>query len=201
MLVSSDSWRVCLSLCLSLSYIPVYVIPLLLFRARRLLASPAAVCWRLLLSVCRSSLFLSLYCSVGWAWMCLLRHADTEAGRQSHAVVSGLLSGLCVLVEKQDRRLELSLYVLSQALWAAHQLLVDCRLIRYRPDMMTAALAAALTVLLTAFEHDLDAAEQQQQQPAQPQPQPQQKAWLRPSYCSLFSYFLGHRRRVKATAA
>jgi hypothetical protein len=134
--------------------------------------------------------------------MCLLRHVHAERGRQGHAIVSGLLSGLCVLVEKQDRRLELSLYVLSQALWAAHQLLVDWRIISCRPDMMTVALAAALTVLLTAFEHDVVAADQQQPQPQQQQQQQQQQqAWLRPSYCSLFSYFLGHRRRLKAPAA
>ena len=164
-------------------YVPVYVIPLLLFRVRRLLSAPLSVLPRLALSIGRSSLFLSLYCSTGWAWMCLFRHLGAEHGRQSHALLSGLLTGLCVLVEKRERRMELGLYVLSHALHAAWSLAVDFRLLNDHPALLYALLAAALTVLLTAFQADVARGKDADG-----------AALLRPSYASLFAYFVGKRK-------
>ena len=170
---------------------PVYVIPLLLFKLRRLLASPQSVLPRLLLSIARSSLFLSLYCTTGWAWMCLFRRAGDARGRQSHALLSGLLTGLCVLIEKRERRVELGLYVLSHSLYTAYHLAVDRHLTGYHPALLYPLLALSLTVLLTAFHADTA------QQPSDAAAQPATPL-LRPSYTSLFAYFLGRTRTHSA---
>ena len=178
----------------------MYLIPLLLFRLRRLLAAPLSVLPRVLLSVCRSSLFLSLYCSTGWAWMCLFRCVGEARGRQSHALLSGLLTGLCVLIEKRERRVELGLYVLSHSLYTAYNLAVDAHLTRYHPNLLYPLLAAALTVLITAFQedtaHGADASRSRDSGfPSKPADAP----LLRPSYTSLFAFFIG-RRRAQAQA-
>jgi hypothetical protein len=166
------------------SYVPVYLIPLLLFKFRRVLSSPLTVLPRLVVSISRSSLFLSLYCSMGWAWMCLLRRGGDEWGRPRHALISGLVSGLCVLIEKKERRMELGLYVLSHSLQTAYNIAVDRRFIDYHPTMLYTLLAVSLTVLLTAFHSDTA-------NPSSP--------LLRPSYASLFAYFIGKKKR-EATA-
>jgi hypothetical protein len=65
------------------------------------------------LGVLRSSLFLSLYCTLAWRGACAGFNA---AGRSTGAVIASScwVAGLAVLVEKRSRRMELALYCLSR---------------------------------------------------------------------------------------
>jgi hypothetical protein len=71
-------------------YVPVHVIPFLLFRARaQLRAAPAAALGALAAAVLRSTLFLSVYVTILRVGTCGLRHAR---GRDAwwHPVMCGL---------------------------------------------------------------------------------------------------------------
>lgn len=65
------------------------------------------------LGVLRSSLFLSLYCTLAWRGACTGFNA---AGRTTGAIIAGScwVAGFALLVEKRSRRMELALYCLSR---------------------------------------------------------------------------------------
>ncbi|PRW57029.1 hypothetical protein C2E21_4128 [Chlorella sorokiniana] len=97
-------------------YFPVYVIPAILVHRKKLLSpSKAPTLWRkMALGIARSSLFLSLYCTLAWRGAC---GGFNLAGRTTGAVLgaSCWIAGLAVLVEKPSRRMELALYLLARA--------------------------------------------------------------------------------------
>jgi hypothetical protein len=95
-------------------YTPVYILPLLLFRLKSLIKSPITNSVATALGVLRSSLFLASYCSIAWATACCVNniaHHSTASG-----FIAGFVAGLTVAIEKKGRRIELALYVLSQAI-------------------------------------------------------------------------------------
>ncbi|KAL4452113.1 hypothetical protein ABPG75_007775 [Micractinium tetrahymenae] len=97
-------------------YFPVYVVPAILVHRKRLLQpNKAPQLWRkVALGVLRSSLFLSLYCTLAWRGACA---GFNLAGRTTGAVIAGScwVAGFAALVEKRPRRMELALYCLSRA--------------------------------------------------------------------------------------
>ena len=106
-------------------YVPVYLVPMLLFRRRDLLRQPLQSVLRMSASVARSCTFLSLYCTLAITFVCwgrnLVGFTHQHMGKRSSslALVAGLLAGLANLGEKPARRIELALYVGSHALRSA----------------------------------------------------------------------------------
>ena len=95
-------------------YLPVYIIPALLIHRQRLLSDPEI--WpKIVKGTLRSSLFLSLFCTLAWKSVCT---AFKWHGRASGAIVASScwVAGLALLAEKKSRRMELSIYAMSRAL-------------------------------------------------------------------------------------
>src|SRR4051794_38480298 len=80
-------------------YLPVYMLPLVLFKSRQLLRRPIQILLPTVLNIARSSLFLSSYCSVCWAVACM----STKMGLVSHlkGALAGFFGGCTVAVEKK----------------------------------------------------------------------------------------------------
>ena len=103
-------------------YLPVYVLPLVLFRMKDILSNPIKALTLTSFSLFRSCLFLSSYCAVCWYAACTMTN---QLGSKSNinGFVAGFAGGLCVAIEKSGRRIELGLYVLAQAIPAAYRYL------------------------------------------------------------------------------
>jgi hypothetical protein len=103
-------------------YLPVYLLPMLLFGSKRLLRDPRGSAWHLVTGVATSSTFLSLYTTIGFASICGLRSVchpasvGTTASHVSLGALGGMLCGLANLAERKSRRIELALFVMSHAL-------------------------------------------------------------------------------------
>jgi len=95
-------------------YIPIYVLPLVCFRFKSLFKHPLANIVSTATGIGRSSLFLSTYCSVAWYVACIISKI------YKHSTLTGFIGGFCaglsVAIEKKGRRIELALYVLTQAI-------------------------------------------------------------------------------------
>ncbi|XXQ33732.1 Transmembrane protein 135 N-terminal domain-containing protein [Plasmodiophora brassicae] len=96
-------------------YVPVYFLPLLMFKTRRILSQPWQQSWHTVLGILRSSSFLASYCSVAWLVSCWARTIGLKSPISGY--LSGLAAGSTVAIEKGPRRIELALYVLSRALY------------------------------------------------------------------------------------
>lgn len=97
-------------------YFPVYLIPAIMVHRKKLVQpGTAPELWRkLAVGVLRSSLFLSLFCTLAWGGVCT---SHALGGRTSGALFAGScwVGGLSLLSEKPSRRMELALYLFSRA--------------------------------------------------------------------------------------
>ncbi|GAA5887632.1 hypothetical protein JCM6882_001476 [Rhodosporidiobolus microsporus] len=110
-----------------LIYLPVHVIPPLLFNFQRILRQPGSSILRILLAASRSSAFLATFVASVYAGVCLVR---TRLPQLAPSIPQQPLdSGLCVLlgcfacgwsvlIENKRRRREMALYVAPRALYA-----------------------------------------------------------------------------------
>ncbi len=98
-------------------YIPVYIIPALLIHRQTLLSGHESkeIWLKIAKSSLRSSLFLSLYCTLAWRSVCLAFQTTRSVTGQIVAS-SCWVAGIALFVEKKSRRMELSTYAFSRAI-------------------------------------------------------------------------------------
>jgi hypothetical protein len=84
-------------------YIPIYVIPMLIFNAKKLYKEPVKRIKQLVISVLRSSLFLGVFLGVGWSANCLIARklGNTLVWTR---LLPGIAAGLTILLEKKTRK-------------------------------------------------------------------------------------------------
>lgn len=101
------------------------------------------------LNLLRSSLFLSSYCTASWAVAC----ATTQAGLSNSlkGALAGFAGGSMVAMEKKGRRVELALYVLSQALPSTWRTLVQWGVARTVPHGESAIFVASMAVIMWSY--------------------------------------------------
>ncbi|KAL1919600.1 uncharacterized protein VTP21DRAFT_1531 [Calcarisporiella thermophila] len=104
-------------------YLPVHLLPSLLFRHRKFVQNPIDSLRRVLLGSFRSSSFLATFIMLSWYGVCLIRSRVGPVlglkydGLEYAGVVLGTwLCGLSVLIENKHRRGEMALYVANRAL-------------------------------------------------------------------------------------
>ncbi|KAK3235454.1 hypothetical protein CYMTET_54347 [Cymbomonas tetramitiformis] len=106
-------------------YLPVHLLPLLLFNFHLLLRKPVGTIANTALGITRSSVFLALYCALGWVGFEAaeaLTQRPKGGPARSHATLksvghfAGAFCGLSLGIEKPGRRIELALYTFTQAI-------------------------------------------------------------------------------------
>jgi hypothetical protein len=129
-------------------YLPVYIIPAILVHRQKLfLKDSAADLWPKILKGClRSSLFLSLFVTVAWRSVCFA--FQTTGGASGRIIaMSCWVSGLALLAEKKNRRMELAIYALSKSLEGLGMSLVEWGYVprwkNARIDVLLFSMAAA----------------------------------------------------------
>lgn len=150
-------------------YLPVYVLPMLLFKSGQLARDPMPILVPTITNLLRSSLFLSSYCSAAWGVAC----ATTNVGLTSQlkGVLAGFGGGLMVAMEKKGRRVELALYVLSQSLPSTYRMLHEWGWLPTVPHGESLCFVAAMSVIMWSYVT-----------------RPHLMRW---SYLSLFKFFFG----------
>ncbi|ORY73454.1 hypothetical protein BCR35DRAFT_354136 [Leucosporidium creatinivorum] len=117
-----------------LIYLPVHLVPQLLFNLKGLSKSPSASIIHILLAASRSSAFLATFVASIYASVCLVRTRipllllpNINPQIWDSGLCTGLgcfLCGFSVLIENKRRRREMALYVAPRALYATMEELV-----------------------------------------------------------------------------
>lgn len=102
-------------------YIPVFLIPLLLFNYKRVQYAPTKSMLFATKGILRSSFFLSMYCTQCWVFVCVARHLWNWRGIFMGAG-AGASGGAAVIYEQKSRRIELALYVFMFAIHSFYNL-------------------------------------------------------------------------------
>ena len=105
-------------------YIPVHLVPLILFNSRRLAKDPVGQAVRLGKAVAMSSAFLSTYVFCVKMTQCTLRNAN-KFDHGWHALLGGLTTGLATYFERPGRVSELMLFCAPKGLTAAWKYFSD----------------------------------------------------------------------------
>eukprot|EP00004_Rigifila_ramosa_P025095 TRINITY_DN7437_c0_g1_i9.p2 TRINITY_DN7437_c0_g1~~TRINITY_DN7437_c0_g1_i9.p2 ORF type:complete len:258 (-),score=70.10 TRINITY_DN7437_c0_g1_i9:58-831(-) len=131
-------------------YIPVFVVSMLLFNTKQLRTAPVPLLAKTSAGILRSSVFLSLYVTFAWASMCLQRQIGQGHG-ELPAALSGFVGGSAILLEKPGRRLELALYVGTQALIGSWHALVAQGRVSDVPHSASILFALGFGALLQSY--------------------------------------------------
>lgn len=99
-------------------YMPVHLLPTLLFNPGKVAQNPGAFVKRVVQNVARSSIFLTTYQANVKMTHCFVRNAIKDDPVWT-ALLSGITAGLSIFIEHPRRRTELTLYVLPRALEAS----------------------------------------------------------------------------------
>jgi hypothetical protein len=96
----------------SLMYVPLYLLPRLLFRGATLLKDPVFFTGGYVRDVLVSGLFLASYVLAAKGSICVLKRVETSNNMSlASTVVMAASTGLSALWERPSRRIELLLYV------------------------------------------------------------------------------------------
>ena len=90
-------------------YVPVHLVPALVFRRKLLMSNASEFVRRTAENISTSCFFLSAYVSVMRSSQCALRNARGADARW-HSLVGGFFAGLALQIERPSRRSELTLY-------------------------------------------------------------------------------------------
>ena len=131
-------------------YVPVYVLPLLVFRMKDIVRSPLRALSLTSLGIFRSSLFLSAYCTACWFTSCMVT-TQLHSTSNVNGLIAGWVGGCMVLIEKKSRRIELALYVLAQAIPAVYRYLHDRFHLPFIPHAEAAVFVASIAVIMAAY--------------------------------------------------
>jgi hypothetical protein len=96
-------------------YAPVHILPVLLFKQKKLIKEPKTVLYELARALLLSCMFLSSYQYIVKQSQCLIRNA-IQSDTSQQAFLGGLLTGFACLFERPSRVSELMLYCVPKSL-------------------------------------------------------------------------------------
>lgn len=135
-------------------YVPIYTIPLLMWKREKLATAPFPTLTRYFQSIFNSGMLLGTYIFFMKGTMCSYRHLEQRNGFKggrmhwSAGVVGGALTGTGVLWEPEGRRQELAIYVLPQTLIVIWNKLKQYGLAKTIPGFNSIIFATAMAVFM-----------------------------------------------------
>lgn len=113
---------------------------------------------KFLQNLIRSSVFLSLYCTLGWSSVCFVnQNINLKNGPYIPSRIGLSLGGLGTLIEAKGRRMELALYCLPRALESAWKDLVLHGWVKNIPNAEVALFCVATSIITAVFKRQPDA--------------------------------------------
>lgn len=138
------------------TYLPVYLIPGLLFRYNTMLSDPKAWLEHIAVSTLQSGLFFSNMTFMAYVFICYTRRFLNAVGSpyEHHYYLmpglTGLAAFLAILLEQKSKRIELALFSFGHALKGLTNLLLVSEKIPLIPWANTALFAGSIAVMISA---------------------------------------------------
>ena len=145
-------------------YIPLNLVPLVLFRSKYLIRDPASSLSKALLGAVRSSVFFATLVTVYQAQVCSHRalfrlpkpFALTRDFKYLYFIF-GVASGATILMESKGRRSELAMYVLPKAVESVYRIMVKRNWMFRVPGFEQGMFMAAMGVIMSFYATETDA--------------------------------------------
>ncbi|XP_033741255.1 uncharacterized protein LOC117328034 [Pecten maximus] len=139
-------------------YLPIHLAPIIIFRHKLVVKRPKVVLKSLLKNVIFSTSFLASMVMLAKYTICLLRNLNKKPPPLASyiPVAGGLVCGLSVLLERANRRKELSLFLIPHTLYALYTYIKGTRL-SSRIDMPYGSVflyAISMISIMHAYERE-----------------------------------------------
>ena len=96
-------------------YIPMNIIPVILFEQKKLKREPKKVIKKVVLGGLRSAIFVSIYVASFWWYVCLFKNIRLKTDK-TNIMLASFFCSFAVLLESSKRRTELALYLFPRLL-------------------------------------------------------------------------------------
>ena len=131
-------------------YAPIHMIPVLIFKMKKLKTEPWKVIKGYLKNVYKSCMFLATYMTILKYGMCLLKHLIGL--RPLHVILAGMLSFPGMFFEASGRRTEMSLYFLSPFIESVWRWLDKRALVYHIPNGDVYLFSVCVAILMYCYE-------------------------------------------------
>lgn len=134
-------------------YLPVHLLPLLIFKHKLLLKEPLQVGWKTAKAFLCSCIFLTTYSTIMKGVGCMMRH-QLQHDHDLAPVIAGLLTGLSCGFERPSRVSELLLYCCPRGAEAAWNFLKKRKVVKSFAYGEVPIFSVAAAVLISASNRD-----------------------------------------------
>ncbi|XP_045198848.2 uncharacterized protein LOC123553172 [Mercenaria mercenaria] len=137
-------------------YLPIHMAPIIFFRYKQFLKRPKRSLTSLLKNIVFSTAFLATMVMLAKYGICLLRNFQFREPPLSPWIpaMAGFVAGLGVLFERENRRRELSLFLIPHTLYAVYLWAKEYGIIRHIPHSSLFMYAIAMVPIMHAYERE-----------------------------------------------
>lgn len=137
-------------------YLPIHMAPIIFFNHKRLIKRPKRVLISLLKNIVFSTAFLATMVMLAKYGICILRNFQFRKPPLSPWIptMAGFIAGLGVLFERENRRRELSLFLIPHTLYAIYLWAKEHGIIKHIPNSSLLMYAVAMVPIMHAYERE-----------------------------------------------
>lgn len=110
-------------------YTPLHIVPVLLFKRRKLFQDPKSQSWFLLKNIVNSCLFIAVYVATFQYMLCFTKNTRGKVDRWN-VILATLVCGFALVFEHKSRRNELVMYMLPRMMESIYRLLMERGLVK-----------------------------------------------------------------------
>ena len=104
-------------------YVPIHVLPVLIWKRKRLLREPIKILKTCIKNILQSCLFISTYVSLLWYFLCYFRNVRRKTDHWN-VIYAAIVCCLGILWESAGRKTEMALYMFPRLLESCYLILV-----------------------------------------------------------------------------
>ena len=134
-------------------YIPLHLIPVLLFKRRKLVQEPKRTFMITCKNIFKSCLFLAVYVSVFRYLLCVTKNTRRTVDRWN-MIIASFVCGFAIILEPESRRNELAMYLVPRAFEALFNLQVQKGRVKHIKYGEVLIFAVCMSLLMYCYENE-----------------------------------------------
>ena len=134
-------------------YIPIHLVPVLVFKRDKLVKKPVEVIKNLIVNIIRSCLFLSTYVAAFWYLNCFFKNYRRKTDKVN-IILSSFICSFACMFELPSRRTELALYMFPRFLESIFLLLEKRGYIQSVANGEVLVFAVAMAIIMYCYQNE-----------------------------------------------
>ena len=134
-------------------YIPIHLLPALIFKRKKLLKEPLQIIKSVVKNVVRSSTFISAYVALFWYLICRFKNIRRKTDKWN-IIFSSFFCSFVILIEPAHRRTELALYMFPRFLESLFLFMEKYGYVKSIANGEVLVFALAMGIIMFCYQND-----------------------------------------------